>query len=471
MKKNILILLITLLFLQVNKSLAQYAAQNITLYANWNDPNVVSEPVYNIKYNSVWGWVDSTGKEYAIIGSTAGTYFIDVTNPSTPVVKDYVAGKRDSCIWREYKTYGKYLYIVSDDPAPNSFQIIDLSYLPDSVHVVYDSNSIFTRSHTLFIDGNKLYCASVSSANNYASLAVFSLANPELPSLLRELNQDYPNIGYTHDMFVRNDTVYVSAGDYGLFIFKFESNNTFNILGSVTQYPDQGYNHSSSLTADGKTLIFCDEVPAGLGVKSVDVSDFNNLTVLKTFYSNTGATPHNPYVIGNDKVVIAYYQDGVQIFDISDPANPVKTGYFDTDTLNGLNNNYPDNPTYQGCWGAYTDLPSGVLLASDMQNGLYILNASAALSVPSTNVFNPKINLYPNPTKDNFNFSINLKNVDEINYEVTDITRRTLITKNGKLQSGNSTVIIDSKNLATGIYVVKIKGKEFSANEKLIKTN
>ena len=76
---------------------AQYAAQNISMYANWDDTNVPAEPTYGIRYNSVWGYAQG-GKEYAIMGATTGTYFIDVRNPVSPLQLDFVPGKRSGCI-------------------------------------------------------------------------------------------------------------------------------------------------------------------------------------------------------------------------------------------------------------------------------------------------------------------------------------------------------------------------------------
>ena len=69
---------------------AQYAHQNIDMLGNFDDPNVQPEFTYGIRYQSCWGYVDSLGNEYGIIGSTAGTYIVNVTNPSNPVQHTYI---------------------------------------------------------------------------------------------------------------------------------------------------------------------------------------------------------------------------------------------------------------------------------------------------------------------------------------------------------------------------------------------
>ncbi|MDQ3047258.1 MAG: choice-of-anchor B family protein [Bacteroidota bacterium] len=467
---------VSLLALLISFSLkAQYSKLNVELVGHWFNPLQTAEPTYGIKYNGCWAWVDSTDgmKEYAILGSGSGTHIIDLSNPSVPVEKDYVPGRRSGCIWREYKTYGKYLYAISDDASPNSFQIIDMSYLPDSVHVVYDGTTIFERAHTLFIDGDKLYFGSVTlaAAGGYYSMAVYSLANPEVPVLLRQLNQDFAMPTTVHDMLVRNDTVYASGGFDGLFFFHYNTTtNTFNAINSLTAYPEQGYNHSSALTTNGRTLVFCDEVPRDLAVKVLDVSDLSNISVDALFRSANGPTAHNPYISGNQFVFISYYQDGLQIYDISNPLSPVRTGFFDTDTLDGPANNYNlAGPTYHGNWGAYIDLPSKLIIAGDMQNGLYILDASVATGVSENNASANIISLYPNPADNEISILIRTKQPERVLIETIDITGRIVQSSSEQINQGASTIKLNCQEIAAGIYVLKISGSTVNYSGKFVK--
>ncbi|CAN5420637.1 hypothetical protein BH10BAC1_BH10BAC1_15180 [soil metagenome] len=453
---------------------AQYSSQNISLLGHWWNPAQPPEPSYGIKYNSVWGWVDTadSNREYAILGSGLGTHIIDVSNPSSPIEVDFVPGRRSSVIWREYKTYGKYLYAVSDDVAPNSLQIMDLSYLPDSVKVVYDDNALFERSHTIYIDGDKLYGGSVTLASGagYHQMAIYSLANPEAPTFLHSLITDYPSCGVAHDMLVRNDTVYASMGYAGFFIYTYNpGTNTFTELNSLVSYPDNGYNHSSTMTPDGKTLVFCDEVPANKSVHVVDLTDVFNLNIPSMFKSNEGATAHNPYMYGSDRVVIAYYQDGLQIFDISNTALPTRTGYFDTDTLHGLNDNYPTTDTYHGAWGAYVDLPSGNILVGDMQNGLYILDASLALGIRENNIGNNNISVFPNPASNYFSISLKFPKEEDVLFELFDVSGRKIFSKKETIGAGNTTKTVHLDQYEKGMYVLKISGKNIQYSQKVIK--
>lgn len=446
-----------------------YPSQNVNMIGHWWNPTQDPEPVYGIQYQGVWGWYQqSLNKEYAILGASDGTYFLDVTNPALPVVCDFVPAAHGNLIWHEIKTYQNYCYIVSDDGAPNTFIIADLSTLPDSVTIVRNDNSIFERCHTIYVDGDKLWCGSVTGDNTafQYSMACYDLSvDPTTPTLIRALDQDYPAINSVHDMFVRNDTVYASCGYEGLHIYKFDS--AYHEIGIMTSYPEAGYNHSSFLTSNGNTLIFMDEVGAGLGIKSLDVSNMGNLTINQVFRSNQGNTPHNPYIIGNDILVAANYTDGVQIFNISNPSAIYRSGYFDSDTLV----NYPTyTETYHGCWGAYTDLPSGLLLIGDMQNGLYVLDISAALT-STQQVSQPSVSAsaYPNPFNSDFFVNVNTTFAQDLTWSVYDASGRVVLASTENVPAGPVILEIPAGELARGIYSLVIEGEELHSAVKLVK--
>src|SRR5687767_8056270 len=80
-------------------------AQNMQLLSTW-------QTLPGRNYNDIWGYA-ANGREYAIVGSSWGTHFIDVTNPTTPVEVEAFAGSyqfpNGNISWRDYKTYGHYV--------------------------------------------------------------------------------------------------------------------------------------------------------------------------------------------------------------------------------------------------------------------------------------------------------------------------------------------------------------------------
>ena len=76
--------------------------------------------------------------------------------------------------------------------------------------------------------------------------------------------------------------------------------------------------------------------------------------------------PHNAFYM-DDYIINSYYTTGIQLFDVKSKGNIVNVGHFDTSP------NY-SGPNSNGCWGVYPYLPSGLIIASDIEEGLYVLN-------------------------------------------------------------------------------------------------
>lgn len=457
MKKNILSLI---LLLSIYTIKAQFAASNFTLLSN-----ISPESGSGAKYSGCWGWTQPvTNKEYAIACSKNGTYFIDVTNPLTPTVSAYVAGTSSNGTWRETKTYQNYCYVVCDDGGSTGFQVIDMSTLPATVTLVSSNMNLFKRGHACWVDGDKLYVSGITYSNtSQSSMNVYSLANPASPVLLRELKQDYNFITYVHDEFVRHDTVFASCGNQGLYIFKFNANNTFTQLGSLTTYSGSGYNHSTSLTPDGQTMVMLDEVPASLPIKVLNVNNLSNIQVLAITNQFPQTTPHNPFVVSNQYCFVSSYKDGTQLYDISNPSSPVLAGYFDTYNQGGGNNNTWSGSAYSGQWGCYPYFPSKNIFALDMQNGVFMIKSHLFQNLPTdvkiNSVADSDLGIYPNPAQNELVFNLPAELINkEATLEIYDAQGKLVISKSvNELQS--ITIYqrnIKLNNLINGLYILKL---------------
>jgi len=81
---------------------------------------------------------------------------------------------------------------------------------------------------------------------------------------------------------------------------------------------------------------------------------------------------HNPFLKG-DLCFTSYYHDGLQIIDVSNPSDPIRVGYYDTDPTTTNYNGF------KGSWGTYPYFPSGNVIASDVDKGLYVLELDQSL--------------------------------------------------------------------------------------------
>lgn len=321
-------------------------------------------------YNDIWGYVDENGGEYAILGSTGKISIIDVTDPYNEVLVDEFSPGMTST-WRDMKSYGNYVYGCSEANGEGLI-IIDMSNVPISASLVTVSNTYWMRSHNIFIDEEhgRLYTAGARDENGVpVNMMVFDLTvNPADPTLMAKVN--LVNGGYVHDVYVRDHIAYCSHGNNGYAVYDLtDPNNPIPLSSQLTN----GYNHSSWLTDDGNYAMVAEEVPTGLPMLVMDLTNVNSndIQVVHSFKepllapTHIDNTPHNPFIVG-DLMYVSYYEDGVVVFDISDPLNPVRVAYYDTSNnavYNGYNN----------VWGCYPFLPSGKILASDRSTGLYVL--------------------------------------------------------------------------------------------------
>jgi choice-of-anchor B domain-containing protein len=455
--KKIIILTFINLFIVILSFAQPFPSWQAGLLYNWQDTTLTPSWQYDNTYNEIWG-VQINGAEIAIIGSTAGTHFFDVTNPATTNQVDFVVGAYtgSDVVHRDYHDYNGYLYIVCDEGNTSTLQIIDISNLPNSVSVVYDSNVLFTKSHNIFIDTAtaKLYVCAVkhTNPNNFSSaMEIYSLVNPVNPTLL----YTYNDVGHVHDAYVRNDTAYLNCGGDGLRIVDFHyldfpGGMAPTELASLTSYPDDGYNHSGWLNDEGTVYAMLDE-NHGFDIKLLDVSDFNNITVLSTFNSgvDTNSMAHNA-IIKDILLFVSYYHDGLRVFNIADPTNPFQVLYYDT----YLPNNHS---SYKGAWGVYPNLPSSILI-SDMQTGLYVFDSALPLNVNNLEQIAGLV--FPNPAQNQFTIS---------NNKATSILLYDIFGKRVMQKSLVNSKTIDRGNLANGMYFYSLKTKgEIIENGQII---
>ncbi len=399
-------LIIFFFFLGQHLSFSQIS-WNINLLSRWdNDSSPTTSQ--GIQYNEVTGWYQqSKNKEYAILGGIDSIYFFDVTDATSPKLIVAKPGYSKHCINRDFAIKNQYLYCVADQ-GKAALEIYNMSYLPDSVSLVYSNDSLSQNCHTICVYNDLLFMASNKRSFIAHQLDIIDISNPEKPHLSYSLNPPKSSSGflfnYVHDVAIRKDTLYCFCGNDGVHVFDITQIAKPKYLNGITQYPGQGFCHSGTLY--GNHLFFTDE-NNGKGVKNYNIEDIYNPFYINSVSSNVNAIPHDTYV-KDSFLWLSSYQDGVTVWNIKNPDNPILAAYYDT---------YPQNKPneylgFKGCWGLYMALPSGIILASDLNNGLFILqphiNLNIQLAIYNQNkpvdVFTMDGKLiYKNKFKDNLN--------------------------------------------------------------------
>lgn len=204
-----------------------------------------------------------------------------------------------------------------------------------------------------------------------------------------------PNYGHGAEPSEDGRLVFLSYWDSG-FIALDVSDPASPVFKGRTTYPAiaDGDAHSSNYDDARKLLFSADEdfcrnsgpsTEPGYGYLRVwDYSNLGAPTQIGEFrtQNSLGAgaqgsgdyTIHNPFVVGTD-VYTSWYSDGVRVVDASDPRHPKEVASFVPPA--GQN---PVKPPQRGVlsqmpqvWGVVVDEDTGLVYASDMNSGLWIL--------------------------------------------------------------------------------------------------
>lgn len=309
---------------------------------------------YIPELNDIWGYADQNGNEFALVGLQTGVSIVDLSVSTLPELH-FIPGIQS--VWRDLKTYGTHAYVTNE--SGNGLLIIDLSGLPGSVSYKDTIIDGITTAHNLYIEGDQMYLTGTN--NNGGGIVRFDLgADPWNPVFVSSYTERY-----VHDVYVRHDTAYSAEISDGFLTVIDYTDPLFPQVLSSTPYLNS-FTHNTWLNDSGNVVFTTDEL-AEAYIYSWDLSDPSNPRILdgiRSSLSSGGAIPHNVHV-QNDYLITSYYRDGLHVTDASRPHNLVEVGLYDTSPL--------EDDGFNGAWGAYPFLPSGRILVSDIENGLFVL--------------------------------------------------------------------------------------------------
>jgi choice-of-anchor B domain-containing protein len=311
--------------------------------------------------NDIWGWVDASGNEYALVGLRSGFSVVNVTNASSPTEEFFISDVNST--WRDVKTWGNYAYVTTEANA--GLLIVDLTDMTGNTysHVTQFTNNnggsvSFTSAHDIYIDENGIaYIFGAGGSGPQSNGAIFLDvdANPTNPVYLGEWSDEY-----IHDGMVRGDTMYAGCIYAGkVFIVDVSNKTNPTTLGSAIT--PNAFTHNAWVSDDGNYVFTTDEQSdAYLG--AFDISNLSNIQEVDRIQSNPGSNsiPHNTFVDGNF-LITSYYRDGTTVHDITYPNYMIQVAYYDS--YSGSGNGF------DGCWGTYPYLPSGNIISSDINSG------------------------------------------------------------------------------------------------------
>ncbi|MBL1150160.1 MAG: choice-of-anchor B family protein [Armatimonadetes bacterium] len=368
----------------VSAASAQFTSDKVALRAHINLTQLQAA-----NGNSCWGYVSPSGREYALMGCSNKIAFVEITDPANPVY--FASIPHTSSLWADVKVYGSYAYVVSEASGVG-IQVIDLSDIDNHDVTLVRTITNPGRSHNVAVDTVSGYLYTCGSNEGSGTTMCFSLANPANPvrvgpnSMTPTYQHDIMPYTYTSGPYAGRQVLFGSSTSRGIEIYDVTNKNSPFLIKRVP-YPNIGYCHQAWLSRDEKYLYVDDEfdeeelnVPTRTIV--IDVSSLETAFFVRTFSSGMPSTDHNQYQI-HGFLYQANYTSGLRIFDTNDnPTNPVQVGWFDT---------YPANNQvgYHGAWNTYPFFPSGIVIVSDIEGGLFILDPGEAVTrVVSPDVMN-----------------------------------------------------------------------------------
>ena len=345
-------------------------------FAEGYNMQLLSYLPYEIECSDITGFAQD-GREFAVIGLQNAASFVDITDPYNPFEIDRIPGSIS--IWRDLKYWNRHVYIGTEANDGIKIVSVDDPDNPILVNTIY-GDGLLDNSHNIHVDlDGYLY---VVGADEY-DVWIYDLSDPADPELVGTWTQEY-----CHDIEVYNDKLYCAAIYTGNFYIVDVSDKTNPVtIASHFTGLDGISTHDVAVTEDENYLFTGDENLGG-HIKVWDISDYNNINLVDEYQTENGEehTSHNLYVRpGTDQLIISYYADGTRVLDISDPENLEEIAYYDMSDVEGL---------YVGNWGVYAYMPSGIIIASDIEQGLFVLELGG-VSIIHDNVADVDVNESP----------------------------------------------------------------------------
>ncbi len=349
-----------------------------------------------VRVNDVWGWTDpETDREYAIVGRLDGTSFVDVTDPNNPVYKGNLTRTEGTppSTWRDMKTYKNHVYIVADGAQNHGMQVLDLTLLREvgDEPVEFTATTHYDKiasSHNIVINEDTGYAYTVGNSSGGETcgggLHIINIqdpANPEFVGCFADPSTGRSGTGYSHDAMCityngpdaqhQGKEICFGSNETALSIADV-TDKAATVALSTASYPNVGYAHQGWITEDHRFFYLNDELDElsgktdGTRTMIWDVSDLDDPQLVREYVSTNKSSDHNLYIKG-DFMYQSNYQSGLRIFDISDAANPVPVGFFDTVPYG------TDTPGFGGSWSNYPFFKSGSVLVTSGSEGLFVV--------------------------------------------------------------------------------------------------
>jgi len=351
------------------------------------------------KLSGVWGWTDTaTKREFAIVGRSTGTAFVEITDPVNPkyLVNLAVHEGANPAIWHDMKVYKSHAFIVSDAAGLHGMQVFDLTQLRDvkNAPVEFHETAHYDNVasvHTIIMNEATGFAYNAGSngggetcGGGLHMVDVHNPTEPKFAGCYAEPRTGNAGTGYVHDALCvvyhgpdkqyQGREICLNSAETAVSIADVTDKQNPKTI-SIASYPNVGYTHQGWFTEDQRYFFLDDETDDGAGGDNrtrtivFDLNDLDDPLVLTEFRGTTNATDHNLYIRGQ-YMYQSNYTAGLRIVDVSDPKAPKEVGYFDVFPRGA------DEAGYAGTWSNYPYFSKdGLVAVTSIGEGLFLVQS------------------------------------------------------------------------------------------------
>lgn len=312
-------------------------------------------------------WGDGYTFNVRMVGTRAylirqdGLHVIETADPAHPVElgKWRRSGDGYSNDVKLVAAGGREYALIADTPV----DIVDVT----DPHAMTLVANIPEGAHTLAVEqrGGKQY----AYFGNYdATCPVYDVTDPAHPAKLGSFGSSGILV---HDLSVVDGVAYLNAWDEGFVVVDFSDPANPVQRGKWGPTPTHTSHSNWTTTVGGRHIALHGEENYGAHLHVVDV-DPASPTYMQPFAewkTRDWISIHNIMAFGA-KAYVSYYQDGIRVLDVADPAAPRQLGYYNTWEPDAA---YTSGEFFEGAVGLDVDPARKLVFVADSPRGLLIL--------------------------------------------------------------------------------------------------
>ncbi|HLL20711.1 MAG TPA: hypothetical protein VK427_01195, partial [Kofleriaceae bacterium] len=197
---------------------------------------------------------------------------------------------------------------------------------------------------------------------------VYDVTDPAQP---RRLGGFDARASYVHDLSVENGIAYLNAWEKGLVVVDYTDPAKPKYVGSSGPTATRASHSNWTTRAGGRHIVLTGDESYGahLDILEADATSPAFLLPISSYKTRDHVSIHNIMAFGT-KAYVTYYQDGVRVLDVSDPARPKLVGHYNT-----WDPNAPTSTSafFEGAVGLDVDLERKLVFVADSPRGLLVL--------------------------------------------------------------------------------------------------